>query len=86
MTKSTLCKKCGGWGSLCLCPEPPGPICYICTLALNPHIENTYTREDGQRCHSDCLIREAESQGFPREAARIQERDLVARFQKSEFL
>jgi len=61
--------------------------CYVCKTPLNAEKENTYTRQDdGQRCHSDCLIRLAESQGFPKQAVEIQQRDLVSRFQKSEFL
>jgi len=61
--------------------------CYICKNPLNPQYENTYTcQDDGERCHSDCLIRLAESRGFHDQAAGIQQRDLMSRFQKSESL
>ena len=97
MTEPITCKKCGGWGNLCLCPKDPGRtwtsggtgalVCYVCLLPLNPTTENTYTRQDdGARCHSDCLIRLAESHGHHDKAVEIQQRDLVSRFQKSEFL
>lgn len=90
MSEPITCNKCGGWGKLCLCvgrQQTPGLVCYVCQLPLNPTTENTYTRQDdGQRCHSDCLIRLAESHGFAEEAVKIQQRDLVSRFQKTEFL
>ena len=54
--------------------------CYICLTDLNPHTENTYTRNDDQRrCHSDCLIRLAENQGNRKGADAIQNLDQQAR-------
>jgi hypothetical protein len=48
--------------------------CYICKTEIQKH-EARYTRQDiFEKCHSDCLVRLAESKGQHREAQEIQNR------------